>query len=252
VLLYSGSPNFALQLSPVYDVVERVITYRVNGGTLTPGVLYHAALSVPKEHKDGNGVRAFDGSGLERGPVPIEWSFRTARAAPVGAPPPPTPTCNDALSILDVTCATCHAGPEAYMGLRLDSGADVSETAVHKVARETEGADVTTPLVDPARFGENMPVIDPGSPGTSYLVYKLLVNPLNFETAGDGCSTSHRVRLPKGVCPLAPESERTRLADWFVRLDPMPPQGAALQGGVTEIQTLSDFIRAGSDTSDCP
>jgi hypothetical protein len=252
VVLYSGSPNFALLLSPVYDVVERVLSYRVNGGTLTPGLLYHAALYVPSERKDGSGVRAFDGAELERGNVPIAWSFRTARAAPAFTPPPPTPTCDDALSILAVSCAGCHAGADAYLGLRLDSGRDLRETALHRVARETEGADVTTPLLDPARFGENMPVIEPGSPGTSYLVYKLLVNPLNFETGGAPCTTSHRVRLPNGVCPLATGSERTRLENWFVRLDPMPPQGAALQGGVPELQALSEFIQTGADTSDCP
>jgi hypothetical protein len=138
------------------------------------------------------------------------------------------------------------------MGLRLESGSDLRETALHRVARETEGADVTTPLVDPARFGENMPIVDPGSPALSYLLYKLLVNPLNFETGGGPCTTNHSVRLPNGVCPLATESERTRLENWFVRLDPMPPEGAALQGGVPELRALSEFIRAGADTADCP
>ena len=79
-------------------------------------------------------------------------------------------------------------------------------------------------LRNPSRFGVQMPRIDPGSPGNSYLMYKLLRSPKNFELTGnsDVCVTAHRVPLPDGQCLPPSEAESARLREWFVRGQPMP------------------------------
>ncbi|HVU00171.1 MAG TPA: hypothetical protein VHE30_00415 [Polyangiaceae bacterium] len=245
--VYSGDPSLAIFLQPDYDVVERVVTFRLaDGGILDPGLLYHVDLFEP-EADDGAGFLAFDGAPLERGDAPLHFSFRTARAVPAAPPTRKTPTCDDTLAVFADACSACHAGTAAFMGLRLESGSDLRETAISHVARETEGPRAGTPLVDPARFGVGMPLVDPGSPASSYLVYKLLAKAENF---GSDCSTIHRAALPPGVCPLATDGERGRLGDWFVRLAPMPENGALL-GGLDDLRTVVGYIRAGASTSSC-
>jgi hypothetical protein len=92
-----------------------------------------------------------------------------------------------------------------------------------------------------------MAIIDPGSPSTSFLVYKLFENPQNFGLDG-GCSgTLHKVPMPRGTCMLASNAERTRLAGWFVDGDSMPPGNAAMPGGVADLRTLLRFIEGSTN-----
>jgi hypothetical protein len=254
LLVYSGA-DAAVLLEPVYDVIERVVTYRTAyGSAFQPGLVYQVVLAVPDETADGHGFRAFDGAPLvEGGKIPLHFSFRTSRVGGASEAPAAPSTCHDALSALsDGGCARggCHTGPNAPMALRLDSGASLRETAISRASREVEGPRAGVPIVDPARFGVGMPIIDPGSPSSSYLVYKLITKPENFGSGDAGCRTTHLVPLPEGTCLPGTAAERARLQDWFVRLDPMPPAGNAL-AGVGDLRTLSDFIRSGAPTSGC-
>jgi hypothetical protein len=97
-----------------------------------------------------------------------------------------------------------------------------------------------------------MAVVDPGDPATSYLVYKLLENPLNFTdpSGGTGCKTTHLVPLPRSACPLAPAAERARLGAWFVEGDPMPPDGAGLPNGMADLRSLTAFIESATHLCD--
>jgi hypothetical protein len=92
-----------------------------------------------------------------------------------------------------------------------------------------------------------MPVIDPGNPGTSYLLYKLLIGPGNF---GDDCATKYSVPTQTGGCPTPDDAERQRLRDWFVRLEPMP-YGDNLVGGLETLDLLQRYILAGAETASC-
>lgn len=254
--VYSGRPDQALLIEPVYDVVERVVSYRPALGTVFErGLLYQVELALPEESTTGFGFRAFDGAPLtESGEIPLHFSFRTARAAPTAPPPLAAPSCADALSVLtngECSLSPCHTGPTAPLGLRLDSSAGLLGTAISRVARETEGPSAGTTIVDPPRFGVGMPVIDPGGPGSSYLVYKLLVKRENFGSADAACQTAHRVDLPEGTCIAPSAAERGRLGDWFVGLDPMPPGSSALLHGPSDLRTLSDYIAAGAPTAGC-
>ena len=121
------------------------------------------------------------------------------------------------------------------MGLNLASIPALRETAIGRVAHQAEiGPSGGVPLVNPARMGVQMPLIDAGRPGNSYLLYKLLLRSANFESPPDeqltpdervrraACTPIYRSRLPEGETRVASEEERIRLRDWFVRGEGMP------------------------------
>jgi hypothetical protein len=229
-----------------------------------PGVLYTVELVVPTE--DGAfGFRAFDGAPLAEGPVPLEFDFRTAKAIP---PPPPaqsTPvSCNQAVEALSKErghCAStaCHSSEgQPPMGLSLDSAAGIFATAVGKPAHETEiGGKTGVVLQSPARFGVSMPIIDPGHPENSYLMYKLLRNTDSFRTSKEPatvCVTNYQVGFgPDGLCPPPPPKENARLREWFVRGESMP-LGLLLDDvdPRARMLLLQRWIREGAQLQGCP
>ncbi len=252
VTIFTGAPTNGLFVAPSYDVLERVVTFRpAYGSQLTPGVVYQVELTLPDQDMSGSGLRAFDGAPLEKGRIPLKWSFRTSRVGVQPVAAPPAPSCAEAVKTLaDGGCARCHTGRrDSPMGLDLASTGGLERTAVAHVAHEASNwATPGSALGAPPRFGSAMTILSPGNPSASYLLYKLLVNPKNF--GGDGaCATTHQVRLPAGECLVASEDERDRLEGWFVSGDPMPPGEGALPGGVRDLQTLIGFIQ--SSTSQC-
>jgi hypothetical protein len=248
--VYSGTPANGAFLSPRYDVLERVVTFRPAFGSLfTPGVVYEVKIVLPEDDPSGFGFRAFDGAPLERGHVSLTFSFRTARRPAAAAPAVSPPTCAAAVRTLtDAGCADCHAGKrDSPFELSLGSPAGLRKTAIGHVAHEASTWAIPgSAVADPPRFGTGMAVLDPGNPSSSYLIYKLLENPRNFGDGGD-CTTTHLVPLPPGACPVASPAERDRLAAWFVEGDPMPPDGAALPNGRGDLQTLAAFIETATD-----
>jgi hypothetical protein len=257
IRVYSGQRSSQILLLPRYDVVERVLSYRVGGNAwLEPGLLYQVELLMPEEEPDGLGLRAFDGAALAEGEVPLEWSFFTARAAPEPLPEAEPPaSCQDALAVFQGSgCVGCHAEPAGAMGLSLGSGEALRRTAIGRVAHQADTGTVAgEPQVDPSRFGVGMPVLDPGSPATSYLLYKLLRNRRNFGEEDAACETAYSVPLPAGGCPAPTVEESRRLESWFVKLDPMPPPGSGgVAGGLSGLRTLQSFLLAGASTAPCP
>lgn len=136
------------------------------------------------------------------------------------------------------------------MGLRLGSAADLQSTAIGRIAHETDnGATGGRILVDPDRFGVGMAIIAPGDPASSYLLYKVLVNTGSY--APDGCTTVHDVPLPNGTCVVPTTEEVSRMRDWFVKMDPMPPPRF---GTLTlpDLRLVQEYIRAGAPLDGCP
>lgn len=230
VAIYSGSADSTDIPLPEYDVVERVVVYRL--AQLEPGVRYTVELTIPKQEGDF-GFRAFDGAPLAEGDVPLSFDFRTRKTPPPTPDPAPLPAYQTTCELLDAlvpvsgagcSAGTCHGGDNPRMGLRLDSAFGLATTAVDRVAHQTErGVRAGVALDDPPRLGVNMPIIDRGKPENSYLMYKLLRNPANFRgNPGVGCTTVHAVPLPDGVCPEPSAAESQRLADYFVIGLPMP------------------------------
>jgi hypothetical protein len=203
------------------------------------------------------GFRAFDGAPLGTGPVPLSFSFYTSRSAEVPQPAC-TPSCADIGARLQASgCSRngCHSREEdpsscppgqaidpnedcvgvPRMGLSLSGATDLLLTAIGRVAHQTEtGPGGGIVLVNPSHMGVQMPIIDPGRPGNSYLLYKLLLRPANFRsppaeqlTSDElarraSCTPAYRAQLPSDRTLALPHDERQRLREWFVRGEGMP------------------------------
>lgn len=264
VLVYSGSQSNAVFLEPEYDMVERVVRYRhFSGLTFQPGVLYTVELYVPSaDHPDG--FRAFDGAPIAEGGAPLGFSFRTSEQSPASPPPPETvPSCGDMLDIFSRTTSSgamcsgsgCHRPPAAPMGLDLSSGEGLAATVIGHVAHETAtGPRPDVPLEDPPRVGVQMPVVDPGRPGNSYLMYKLIRNTDNFSAPAGPCVSDYQVALPKGRCLPPSGTENTRLREWFVTGQPMPlPRTANAHPHLeqADLRAIQTWIAAGAHLDGC-
>jgi hypothetical protein len=281
IRVYSGDPaSFpGLLFNVVYDPVERVVELKLAGGyAYHPGALYSYELIVAQSPGD-YGIQAFDGAPLAADDPRLRASFIVAEAPAALSPEPPAPSCAEIVEHVFSeelgACATaaCHrsvdnlvAGKDlgaAPHGLWLDSRANLRSTAIGRIARQTETGDESGGRAEDrgARFGVRMALIDPKNPGGSYLMYKLLRNPQNYEACGplgqgpfctdaDPKVSAHPA-LPLGkrqtVAPSAEELERLR--EWFVRGDPMPldPRGLGLNVGLDGLRAVSAFIASGAD-----
>jgi hypothetical protein len=262
------------QLLPKYDPIERVLEYRVRSDDLLlPRTLYHIEFAVPAAAADF-GFRAFDGAPLAEGDVPLRTSFFSSQQVETVSQAD-SPSCETLVSnVLSGSCGggDCHASRAKSgappQGLVLESSVDIFQTAIGRVAHQTELGDRSgVALAQPARFGVEMPLIDPKNPGNSYLMYKLLRLPGNFEpgpaVAGSAiyrarlepCLSAYaQLPLPEGACLAPSDDESARLREWFVRGEPMPlqrpPRGQPvyLQG----LRAISGFIAAGADCDAAP
>jgi hypothetical protein len=280
IRVFTGDPSGGASLPPfsvAYDPVERVVQFKIpSGNAFVSHTLYRLELVVPVEPGDA-GIRAFDGAPLAEGAVPLSASFFTAQG-PAGSTPPTPPTCDDILEEVfrdpttgGCSSAECHRGVgnsigAAPEGLWLDGRANLRTSAIGRVAHETELGDFAgIPTQNNLRFGVQMPIIDPKNPANSYLLYKLLRQPKNFEpcTAGassplcdgdqdDPCVTNYPlIPLADGECLQPSADESTRLREWFVRGDPMPLQrGLERSVRISGLRAVSAFIAAGADCSE--
>lgn len=275
ILLYSTTPDGAIFLEPEYDLIERVVRYRLfEDERLQPSTLYTLEFVTPTEGSPEAGFRAFDGAPLEADEVPLKFNFFTGTQDEAKPDEPAPPDCRQILNLFRgdrAGCSSCHlsspqgkgdcAAGEApdpstgeciavpRQGLDLSTLSGVERTALNQVAHQTQiGPSAETPLENPDRVGVQMPIIDPARPGNSYMLYKLLRNESNFIQGAAPGASIHRVALPSGKL-VADEAERERLREWFVRLDPMPAQGFSLD--LTELRALQAWIRSGADLSAC-
>jgi hypothetical protein len=272
IRVYAGTTANSVFFEPEYDVIERVVKY-VPVGNLVPDLLYTFEF-VTRAEGGTEGFRAFDGADIEESDaVPLRFNFRSGtRTEPVE--PRRVPSCKEVLErvLPTSTCGrgACHnptnddgcppgsaheptdpTGPcigVPRMGLDLSSPTGLVTTAIAVVAHQTEiGAQGGVELRNPSRFGVQMPRIDPGSPGNSYLLYKLLRDPKHFERANDPdvCVTDHRVPLPDGECLPPSAAESARMRDWFLRGQPMPLK-ADLPYNRDQLIDLQRWIAAGA------
>jgi len=254
---------------PSYDPVMRRVTFRLpaTADPLFPDTKYWLTVFAPTE-TSSFGVRAFDGATLEENLV---FEFTTATMDPPGTlgdralAPAAQQAASEALFCsadacvascgMDTACAAkcpvsrnlpascgtgnCHGPIElglAVMGLDL-SGIERIPAIIGRVANQTqtgEQADEVEP--NPRRFGRAMPQVDPGNPGNSYLLYKMLASPIYARM--DAAAT------------LAPgEIDRLR-ASVVVGL-PMPPSDVYASPQAS-LEALSAWIATGAVTSTCP
>ena len=273
LVTYTGISDAYVQMEAHYDLVERVLVLSLPlGHQWWRGIRYGVRILVPDD-EGAFGLRAFDGAALsETGSVPLEWSFRVRWGDPEPRPEPPAkPTCadvRDRFARAGCQSAVCHQPaslgncPPGYaradpdddcvgvprMGLDLSSSDGLLATAIDQVAHQAEtGPGMGTPLENPDRFGVQMPVLDPGRPANSYLMYKLLRNRAIW--SGSACESRFTVPLA-GECPTPSQAQLDRLREWFVRGEPMPPFGS---GGLTrsDLELVHSWISFGAPMQDC-
>lgn len=129
----------------------------------------------------------------------------------------------------------------AAMGLDLSTPAQITATAINKVAHLTQQGEHADEIDrSPLRFGRAIPIIDAkspdepgGAPGNSFLLYKLAVG---ASAMGD-------------AAPSAEEVARLRAS--VVAGMPMPPlQGSPLKEA--DLKALVTWIAQGAPTPTCP
>lgn len=216
----AGSPF----LLPSYDLFTRTVTYDL-GANFHPSLLFRLSLPVA-EARGAAGFRAYDGAPLDAARTPELITFMTSSftVPPEPVPPFSEPSCAVVTELLASRCASacCHGGDQPILGLSLESAERIHATAIRRVARQTEKGNVAGVAYRNAeRFGLHMPIIDPASAPTSYLVYKLLVHERNLEPcSGPSCPFDD---LPgaRNCSPLEAD-EVERMKDWFVTGEAMP------------------------------
>lgn len=273
--VYPGNPALGLPFTfdVVYDPIERVVEYRVPpGASYQPRTLYIAELFVPTKPSEP-GFRAFDGAPLVEGALPLRFSFVTSDSAVELPAPIPAPSCDELVEQVFGALGNCASGAchrrgspdfaDAPHQLWLDSPRHLELSAIGRVARQTDVGDVSGGPSTPQgpRFGVRMALIEPGSPGGSYLLYKLLVGASNFapcpaDSLAPLCAggpeppaSSHFfLPLPDGESLEPSPEEQLRLREWFVRGEPMPRGrgSVSLEG----LRAVSRFIAAGASCAE--
>lgn len=270
-------------LAPTYNPVRREVIFRqIDGGPrLLPGTRYALTVLGPVDESAPSGIRAFDGAPLREN---VRIEFTVAAADPPQAMPerPPTgefycyrdaecvatecandPVCAQCsiggVALYLGSCMGCHRGAEAAAGLDLDVGApqynkvdSVLATAIGHAAHQTQtGERAHVGEESPDRFGTAMPIIDPGDPGNSYLLYKILIG----QNAVDPSLTPDQAEQHR--------AELDRLRAGFVMGLPMPPTGltfklfssdpadALLVPHVDGMDILTAWILNGAEPRDC-
>jgi len=248
---------------PVYDPYERMVVFQLApGDRWTPTTLHSVKYEPPQDESDVTGFSAFDGAPLAEA---VRFTFMTGDAVSdpdhdVDDNLAPVQFCETdeasdrypaAYEVLRGSCgsASCHGGPEPLAGLDLSSPQGIRGTAIRVAARQTSrGASVGAPVANARRFGDDMPRVDPGNAGNSYLVYKLLINGANHPATGETLDDDPWLG---GLPPPGPPSwqELSRLRSWFVQGEPMP-RGGHLSSG--QMRSVVRWILQGAETPACP
>jgi hypothetical protein len=258
VVAYEECTN-AETLRPSYDPVRRIARFHLGDADerLAPDTLYTLTVFAAGSG-DRPGFRALDGTPLD---ADLVFRFRTAAEDParaVEAPDQESGYCPDeacvrrcasiplclarcskgAREVLRTRCSSssCHGASgvtEPAMGLVLGDDEGVRATAIGQVAHQTKlGSDAAMPEASPTRFGASMRIVAPRDPGSSYLLYKVL---LAADLHGQGA-------------PLA-SGELERLTSFVVGMPmPLEPGGLTLE----EADVLSRWIGAGAPVETCP
>lgn len=248
VIVDGANKALTPELAPIvlYDPVARTVTLAPpKQPWLTEGQPYKVVLGIPEGDADTGGVRAIDRATLF---ADQKRDFAFFVGPKTNKPIEPTVSfCRDVLPIFYAKCATiptCHiTGERAAASLGLDTSVGVGATALGRVAQgSNRGARSALVTTSEPLFGVDMPLIDPGSPGNSWLMYKIEMARLPVTEAPNpiGCTNGLLEPAAKSstFSPLATKAqraaddqERTILSDYVLgREMPFPvarPSGYA-------------------------
>lgn len=252
VLLDSANQPLSADKAPLvlYDPIARTVTLaRPSNGWLTQGLSYKLVLTLPDGDSDQRGVRAIDRAAL-RANQKREFAFKVGPRASDVAEPPRVSFCRDVLPIFAAKCSlpTCHGSVDrSAASLVLNASSGVASTAVNRIAQGSNTGGTSESPAPPGRvFGLDMPLIDPGNPGNSWLLYKVeLARPKAAPSPSTyACTAGLQEAAAPGAAPpfvyrsitpnarlVASENERAVLVDFILgREMPFPvtsPSGYA-------------------------
>ncbi|HSO33637.1 MAG TPA: hypothetical protein VLT33_13985 [Labilithrix sp.] len=254
VIVDGANQQLTPELAPIvlYDPVARTVTLAPpKQPWLTEGQPYKVILGIPEGNADTGGVRAIDRATL----YPEQKRDFAFFVGPKANKPiePTVSFCRDVLPIFYAKCATiptCHiTGERAAASLGLDTSVGVGATALNRVAQgANRGARSGLVTTSEPLFGVDMPLIDPGSPGNSWLMYKIEMArlPVTEGTSPIGCTNGLLEPATKlTFSPLATKAqrsaddlERTILSDYILgREMPFP---VARPGGYADFALTFD------------
>jgi hypothetical protein len=261
-----------------YDPVLSTVTLSNPGSMLkwlTVGQQYRVVLNVPDpEAGFPYGVVALDGAPLA---APQTLLFTVgAAASPPATGDPRIQFCAQVLPIFNSHCASCHGTPggNSYSpspdgGLTLPRDAlilstvdGIRATAIGQVADESNTGPLAAPQSYPlgTPFGLDMPIINPGDPGNSWLLYKTLI-PQPTPSAEDPDSGIPMFeQAPPTALTQALASDRTTLQSYILGNSmpyPVPTDAGALVYPpltLDQLETLRAWIAQGAtfDQDPCP
>lgn len=240
-----NQPIADVPFKTLYDPIARTVTITGPEGPGKPWLkedqLYKLVLPIPTDpNSDLGGFRAIDRATLARQQA-RQLTFRAGPPAHQGDFEPSVDFCADVLPLFVTKCAggSCHgASSDAATSLILETSAGVRETAVNRVAQGSNtAANAGAPLSTPSLFGVNMPIVTPGDPGSSWLLYKVELPRIPTVDAGPkpNVKCAAPAAQPAGAfTPLAParveapDAERTILDEYILgREMPYPSPAAA-------------------------
>jgi hypothetical protein len=254
--------TFILQMNRLtptvaYDPVSRVVTITPLA-PLIPEQKYEIDIASPQSKSDVNGLRSIDGATLAAGTT-NRIAFLAAPSTTSPQVPPTVDFCTDVFTPVFSTCngKGCHGGTLPAEGLLLSKTDGVAQTAIGRVAHGSN----TGPraLAQPASllFGEDMPLIDPGSlgtgdPGNSWLLYKLLMAqpPAGAPSCDAGAAMATADAGPVDATVEASGGTDARAetgAETGVESGVMEAGGDALADGSAEGAAAADAGDAGED-----
>ncbi|MGO8998601.1 MAG: hypothetical protein ACLQVI_35210 [Polyangiaceae bacterium] len=221
-----------------YDPVTRVVSLSSPnaqpGPWLTPSVTYTVTIGVsaPGDYTGGSGPRAIDNATLT---APVVETFQAvAPATPTSGADRTIDFCDDVLPIFQLRCSggLCHAAPlgndNPAEGLILETSLGVANTAIGRVSQESNtGPLAGAPQAQGKTFGVDMGIVTPGNPGSSWLMYKVLLGALRpiDATLDAGVATCGTDPAPTAVLQL-----------------PTPQPAATLMLSLSEQGILSEYI----------
>jgi hypothetical protein len=282
--LRDASGNGVTSLVITYDPVARVVVLEppAGGDWLQPGLAYEVVLGVPHGDDDSGGLRSITRATLDPNSTRI-IGFQTCGgvSACPSDPLPPAPTtvrfCNDVLPIFLRHCSSpglCHGtdavNPYPAAGLLLNDSINFAKTAVGRVAQSSNTGPSAGRAEPPGHeFGISMPIVDPGAPANSWLIYKLLLSQPHDDGVDAGAETRARCYPDAGEIPNPPvdpfggrqpfsvqfarmtDADRALLSD-YVSGNPMPyPVGGGNQIDFADLERIRLWIAQGAVIEDC-
>jgi hypothetical protein len=283
VLEASGRPvtNPIVSFDPVTRVLSLSGPNQLGTQWLIPGQPYILFLSHPDDPDSVGGVRAIDGTPLERGSKRQLSFFASANETSDAARgfDPNVEFCRDVLPLFRSRCASngCHQAPDPSVPVRstppassllLETPSGVANTALHRAAQGANTGPRAGVGNAPGRvFGVDMPIIEPGNPGASWLMYKLLiapppraneVHPPSLQARCDDSAGPAPIAVRTPLAPFAAlaDEERARLSDAVLGLPmPYPPQPGADDRSQNltfeEIERIRIWIAQGATVNEC-